>query len=150
MKKLLGLMYSVAIATSLAGCGQPAKPVAVTPTGGAPAGVVAVPAEPVKTVLEKAGKGSGKQGRSLDQHEGIYVTPVKALFSTKEFVVYDLQVKPALDRFEAYEGYAPRSHEEFMEKIIKENMIKLPELPEGHKYVYDPKLKTLMVEKPAP
>ena len=37
-----------------------------------------------------------------------------------------------------------------MEKIIKENMIKLPELPEGHKYVYDPMLKTLMVEKPAP
>jgi len=37
-----------------------------------------------------------------------------------------------------------------MEKVIKANMIQLPELPEGHKYVYDPATKTLMVEKPAP
>jgi len=37
-----------------------------------------------------------------------------------------------------------------MEKIIKANNISLPELPEGHKYVYDPKLEMLMVEKPAP
>ena len=71
-------------------------------------------------------------------------------FSTKEFIAYDIQVKHALDLFEAYEGYAPKSHEEFMEKIIKANNISLPELPEGHKYVYDPMTETLMVEKPAP
>ena len=140
-----------ALATLLIGCGKPSQPVAATPASATPAGVIALPANtPVKTVQVKAGKGSGKQGRSLDEHEGITVTPIKALFSTKEFIAYDIQVKHALDLFEAYEGYAPKSHEEFMEKIIKANMIKLPELPEGHKYVYDPMLKTLMVEKPAP
>ena len=36
-----------------------------------------------------------------------------------------------------------------MQKIIKENQIKLPELPFGQRYVYDPKKEQLMVEKPA-
>ena len=106
--------------TFLTGCGQPSQPVAVTPTSGTPSGVIAVPAEtPAKTVQVKAGKGSGKQGRSLDQHEGIYVTPIKALFSTKEYLAYDVAVKHALDLHKAYYGNAPKTHEEFMEKIIK-------------------------------
>ena len=155
MNRLLSIVLLGVLGTLLLGCRHSSQPAAVTPTsasgGPAPAGVVAMPSDtPVKTVLEKAGKGSGKQGRSLDQHEGIYVTPVKALFSTKETIVFDFQVKPAIDRYKAYEGHAPKNHEEFMEKIIKENSIKLPELPEGHKYVYDPMTETLMVEKPAP
>ena len=151
MNKLLWCGLFGVVGTILSGCGQPSQPVATTPTSGTPSGVIAVaPDTPVKTIREKAGKGSGKQGRSLDQHEGIYVTPVKALFSTKEYLAYDIAVKHALDLHKAYYGNAPKTHEEFMEKIIKENNIKLPELPEGHKYVYDPMLETLMVEKPAP
>jgi hypothetical protein len=37
-----------------------------------------------------------------------------------------------------------------MEKIIKANRIRLPALPQGQRYVYDPKQEQLMVEKPAP
>ncbi|MBC7853111.1 MAG: hypothetical protein IAF94_06725, partial [Pirellulaceae bacterium] len=98
----------------------------------------------------KAGVGSGKKGRSLDKHEGIIVTPAKTLFAAKEKIKFEIEIPHALNLFKAYEGFAPKSHEEFMEKIIKANMIQLPELPEGHKYVYDPMLETLMVEKPAP
>src|SRR5687768_15163128 len=145
MTKSLGCLLIGICGTMLPGCGQPVQPPAA-----APVGVVAVPAEPQKTVLEKAGKGSGKQGRLLDDHEGIHVTPIKALFSTKEFIAYEIQVKHALNLYEAYEGRAPKDHDEFMEKIIKANMIELPVLPDGHKYVYDPMLETLMVEKPAP
>ena len=105
---------------------------------------------PAKTVLEKAGVGSGKKGRSLDQHEGIIVTPAKTLFAAKEKIKFEIEIPHALQLYEALEGSAPKTHEEFMEKVIKPNMIQLPELPEGHKYVYDPATKTLMVEKPAP
>ena len=40
------------------------------------------------------------------------------------------------------------SHEEFMEKIVQANNIRLPELPEGHRYLYDPTTNELMVERP--
>lgn len=150
MNKLLAGVLWVSAGTFLIGCGQPSQPVNLTPTSATPAGVVAVPAEPAPTVQVKAGVGSGKKGRSLDQHEGIIVTPAKTLFAAKEKIKFEIEIPHALNLFKAYEGFAPKSHEEFMEKIIKANMIQLPELPEGHKYVYDPMLETLMVEKPAP
>jgi hypothetical protein len=135
----------------LIGCGQSSQPVSVTPTSATPSGVIAVPVDaPAPTVQVKAGVGSGKKGRSLDQHEGIYVTPAKTLFAAKEKIKFEIEIPHALQLFKAYEGFAPKTHEEFMEKIIKANMIELPELPAGHKYVYDPMLETLMVEKPAP
>lgn len=107
------------------------------------------PSAPVATVQEKAGVGSGKKGRSLDQHEGIIVTPAKTLFAAKEKIKFEIEIPHALQLYEALEGSAPKTHEEFMEKVIQANNIALPELPEGHKYVYDPMTKTLMVEKPA-
>ncbi len=42
----------------------------------------------------------------------------------------------------------PKTHEEFMEKVIKKYGIQLPPLPPGHQYVYDPKNEQLQVEKP--
>jgi len=52
--------------------------------------------------------------------------------------------------YKAMNGHAPKTHEEFMEKIIKENRIQLPELPPGHRYRYYPEQEELMVEHPAP
>ena len=150
MNKLLWCVLFGAVGTCLSGCGQPSRPVNLTPTSAAPAGVVALPAEPAPTVQVKAGVGSGKKGRSLDKHEGIYVTPAKTYFTAKEKIKFEIEIPHALNLFKAYEGFAPKSHDEFMEKIIKANNIVLLELPEGHKYVYDPMLETLMVEKPAP
>jgi hypothetical protein len=42
-----------------------------------------------------------------------------------------------LSVFYATEGRYPASHEEFMEKIIKANDLKLPVLPYKGQYVYD-------------
>ena len=36
-----------------------------------------------------------------------------------------------------------------MDRIIKENNIRLPTLPTGNRYVYDPKTGELMIEKPS-
>jgi hypothetical protein len=88
-------------------------------------------------------------GRSLDEHQGMLVTPAKAYFSVRERAVFDIQVPEALKLFKATNGNGPRSHDEFMAQIIQANQIQLPELPDGQRYVYDPETEQLMVERPA-
>jgi hypothetical protein len=112
------------------------------------AGSVIAPAPQPQTEIVEAKKGVGLKGRSLDEHEGIVVTPVKALFAAKERAAYDIQVPQALNLYDAANGGPPKTHEEFMEGVIKANNIKLPELPAGHEYWYDPQAKQLMVKRP--
>ncbi len=50
--------------------------------------------------------------------------------------------------FKAQYNRDPNSQDEFMEKIIKDNGITLPELPTGERYVYNPQSGELMVEHP--
>ncbi|GAB6165338.1 hypothetical protein JCM19992_13380 [Thermostilla marina] len=90
--------------------------------------------------------GVGQKGRSLG--EGILMTPIKAFFTSRELVAYRIQIPKAMQLFKAENGYAPRSHEEFMREIIQKNQIPLPELPPGCRYVYDPEREELMVEHP--
>lgn len=99
------------------------------------------------TVRSKAEVGVGAKGHGYG--EGLVSTPAGAYFRTKERIAFDIQIKHAMNLFKAMENRAPKSHEEFMEKIIRANHIALPELPEGHRYVYDPKTEELMVEQPA-
>ncbi len=112
----------------------------------------AAPAEPAPAAdMErvKAEKGVGVKGRSLDQHEGLLVTPAKAYFSVRERAVFEIQIPGALKLFKATNGSGPKSHEDFMAQIIDANQIQLPELPAGQKYVYDVETEELMVERPA-
>jgi hypothetical protein len=95
---------------------------------------------------EKAQVGSGEKGR--DYGDGIIATPVTTYFKVRERVAYEIQIPKAMQLYEQMEGHAPRSHEEFMEKIVKANSIPLPTLPNGHTYRYDPKEKQLMVVYP--
>jgi hypothetical protein len=55
------------------------------------------------------------------------------------------QIQSSLGIFEATEGRYPKDHEEFMEKIIKANNIKLPVLPYKGRYMYDVANHELMV-----
>ena len=72
------------------------------------------------------------------------------MIATVPRIAFEIAVPQGLALFNASEGRNPESHEEFMEKVINFNQIKLPELPQGHKYVYDPKTNELMVERPKP
>lgn len=47
-------------------------------------------------------------------------------------------VNYAVKLYEAEHGEYPKSHEEFMTKIIKYNQIVLPQLPDDQEYYYDP------------
>jgi len=97
----------------------------------------------------KADVGVGIKGRSLDQYEGAVVTPAKAYFTVREKVVFQIQIPQAMQFFEAENGFTPKSEEEFMEKIIQANGIKLPELPPDARYVYDVEAKELQVVRKA-
>ncbi len=112
--------------------------------GAAPA---APAAEAPSANAVKAEAGVGKKGRGYGA--GMVTTPVAALFSVRERLAFD-QVTQAMNLYKATNEHAPKSHEEFMEKIIKENGIKLPQLPAGERYLYDPKTEQLTVERPAP
>jgi hypothetical protein len=101
-----------------------------------------------ESVQKKAEVGVGKKGRGYGQ--GFITTPAATLFTVKERIAYDIQIPQAMQMFKGTEGRAPNTHEEFMEKIIKANQINLPLLPDGERYIYDPKTEQLMVEQPAP
>jgi hypothetical protein len=113
-----------------------------------PSSQSAVPPADPSVERVKAEKGVGIKGRSLDEYEGVIVTPAKTIFTVRERVVFEIQIPGAMNLFNASEGRNPESHEEFMEKIIQFNNIKLPQLPPGQKYVYDPAQNELMVERP--
>ena len=115
------------------------------PVGGQPA----PPAHPppgVDTVQEKAQP--GVTGKGQDYGGRLITTPVAAYFSTRERIVFNIQIPEALKLYKAFEGRAPKTHEEFMQKVIKDNSIRLPELPQDHRYVFDPETQQLMVEHP--
>lgn len=112
------------------------------------------PAAPVEMETVKADVGVGAKGRSLDEYKGkseaILAQPAITYFAAKERIAFEVAVPHALNLFNASEGRYPTDHEEFMDRIIKENQIKLPVLPVGHEYKYDPETHTLMVVRPKP
>ena len=124
---------------------EPPKPVELP---GASSEVAAVPATPAGEA-QKAAVGVGIRGDSLRNEEGIgemIAAPAVALFNTRERVVFEIQIPQALQLFQALEGRLPKSHDEFMSKIVKANSIQLPELKPGMKYNFRPDVGELWVE----
>jgi len=98
------------------------------------------------TVREKAGVGMGEKGRGYGG--GIITEPVHVMWNAQELIVLQ-RIEAAMKFYKGSEGHAPRTQDEFMEKIIKENSIPLPTLPQGHRYFYDPNKEELLIEKPS-
>jgi len=100
-----------------------------------------------ETVRKPATVGVGKKGRGYGG--GPISTPIAAYFSTRQRIVFDIEIPPAMNAYRALNGHFPKSHEVFMEEIIKANSIRLPELPSGERYVYDAeKAKTMNTYDP--
>ena len=93
---------------------------------------------------QPAEPGVGKHSRNL-AGDGLLITPVRIMFTAEEKVVFDVQIPKAMQIYKALNGRAPKSHDEFVEKIIRENQIRLPELLDGHTYEYDTEQEKLMV-----
>ncbi len=86
-----------------------------------------------------------KRGR-VSRH--LAITPVTTYFAANEMIAFRVAIPDAMRLYKAENGAGPKTHDEFMEKIIKANRIRLPDLPLGQRYVYDPKREELMVEHP--
>lgn len=86
----------------------------------------------------------------MDKADGGYLhVVVTARNYAKNAIAFD-QITHAMNIWSAMnDGEKPASHQQFMQEIIQANQIQLPELPEGHRYLYDPKAGELMVERPA-
>ena len=121
--------------------GPPASSPAVAPQTEGPgtadaAGANGVQGEPVKA-------GMGERSKRLEGG-GYFSSTARAIPLAEETIQY-AQARRSLDLYKAAnEGRGPATHEEYMEKIIKENLIRLPELPAGHEYRYDPETEELL------
>ncbi len=81
----------------------------------------------------------GVTGRGQTLGSGPISTPLKVYFTIGERVVFDMQIPHTMNIYRALNGHFPKSHEEFMEKVIKANGLKLPELRTAEeRYVYLP------------
>ncbi len=95
-------------------------------------------------VEAKAGVGSKGQGYGDEPLISPITTAVKTKFRAAEIVEFG-RVTHDLQIFKAINGRGPRSHEEFMEAVIRQGAIDLPELPAGKRYQYDVQTEKLMV-----
>ena len=105
---------------------------------------MSVPGQPpANTVTEKAQAGATGKG---NYGPGVVTTPISVYFQAQERLIYD-SVTYAVKLFEAEHGNKPKTEEEFMKQVIEFNQIRLPQLPPGAKYKYDPQSGELLVEQ---
>ena len=95
-------------------------------------------------------------GKKGSRYGGGFITePISAYFKTRHRVVLEIQIPKTMQLFHATNNRYPKDMAEFERVILKPNGITaLPELPDGQRYVYDPKAVNLpantglMVERP--
>ena len=87
----------------------------------------------------------------------IITVPISTMFRTQDRFVLQ-QIEHAMNLYKALHGSAPATHDEFWKDIIVANNFqpnqpsanrnKLPQLPPGQEYIYDPKDGVLKIRKP--
>jgi hypothetical protein len=122
------------------------EPADIVPT---PGGAAETSTSPQGTDGESSRKvaevGVGRKSQQIEGG-GYIPTVIRARFRAEERINLT-NAQYALKLYKAQHGQGPKTHEEYMEKIIKANRINLPELPAGQRYVYDPETEQLMVEE---
>jgi hypothetical protein len=108
---------------------------ATAPTDTSPAQTTPL-APPVAAEPQVVTAKTPKKGRTLHD-QGTYLSAVgSARFRAEHQLIFH-QVTHALNLYWGEHGYYPKSHEEFIVKIVEPNSIVLPELEEGQEYWYD-------------
>ncbi len=80
--------------------------------------------------------GVGKRGQGYGG--GIITEPISSYFKTRDRMAFGIQIPHAMRLFHAEHNRYPKDMEEFERVILQPAQIVLPELPEGHRYVFDP------------
>ena len=135
----------------LAGCLDSGKPAAdeKKPAANPPANAPANDGEGIfKKTTQDIGKFDANAANQVVDDLKIHATdPITAPFSAYGPIVGGAvipKIKHDVDIFEASEGHYP-TYEEFMERIIKENNIRLPVLPYKGRYMYNEATHELVI-----
>jgi hypothetical protein len=91
-----------------------------------------------KTDLIPAVPGVGGKGSDLEP--GPVATPIRAMWTAKERIKF-IEIGRPLQLYKAMYGHFPKTHDEFMAKIVQENGIQWPA-----EFVYDPEAAAKMTE----
>ena len=106
----------------------------------------ATPSQAANVERVPAKTGIGATGRYASS--GMVVTPIKVYFRTKQRTELEIKVPHAMNLYKAEHGHFPKTPEDFTRDIIEFNQIELPDLPAGHRYLYDAESGELQVERP--
>jgi hypothetical protein len=107
----------------------------------------APPPTPVPTVTERVQATPENVGvKGKEYGGGIITEPLAQRWRVQDRLVMQ-NVDYALKLYQADQGRYPATHDEFMEKIIRANNLKLPDLPPGQRYLYVAETHELMVER---
>jgi hypothetical protein len=97
---------------------------------------------------EKAAAGVGAKGRDYGG-PGFVTTPIETLFRIEDRIVFDAQIPNNMKIYKAeHNNKGPKTQEEFMQVIIKDGGVTLPDLYQGDVYWYNPKTEELLVRHP--
>jgi len=83
----------------------------------------------------------------------VYTNPITGPLEAYEPMkqqISQLGIKKAVDLFHASEGRYPKDHAEFMQRVIKENNIRLPKLGKEFDFEYDVDNHELLIVKADP
>ena len=95
---------------------------------------------PRKKTTTEIGEYLPEAGKELVNPKAPVTDPITgplAVLKNAQLQIPQLAIEHALNLFQASEGRFPESHSEFMQRIITENQIRLPELAADLKYEYD-------------
>ncbi len=98
------------------------------------------PPQPLKKTTTEIGEYLPEAGKELVNPKAPVTDPITgplAVLKNAQLQIPQLAIEHALNLFQASEGRFPESHSEFMQRIITENQIRLPELAADLKYEYD-------------
>lgn len=88
---------------------------------------------------------AGKEVVSSDVNITNPLTAALEAYQPLKQQVAGLGIDHAVNLFHALEGRYPKDHEEFMQRIITDNQMRLPALPSGLAYQYDVENHKLVV-----
>ena len=147
---ILLLLLALAVIT---GCEEPADP-------SAQAYVKAPPAPKDEFIVGKRTQDIRRAGADVEKKKGGRVAsskivardPITLPGNAYVTIIGSLakgQIQHSLDLFHATNDRYPKDYDEFMQVIIKENNIALPQLPKYQQYVYDePSHSLVIIEYP--
>lgn len=102
---------------------------------------------PVTAVPREVTANDPTKGKRSKQAGGYLGAVGHSRFYAEHKMIFS-SIEHALNLYWAEHGNYPETHEEFMEKIVAFNQIKLPELDEGVEYIYDPADHKLKIYRP--